>query len=192
MKENNFRQGRYFPFENPFINKPEAYTANQIIKTRITQKKFFNPDTGKMIDIPIIHVIEEEDEQNFVKIFAAGIQAIFDLSRTGYRALVLALQTYHSNQDNNDGSITLIWYNGGVNGQKLDMTDRTFYGGLRELIQKGILKPKLPNQYWVNPILFFKSDQITFLKEYQKKPSSAKLDIPSDGHQTDLENFIKK
>lgn len=74
-------------------------------------------DTDKVIDIPVIHVIEKKDEKNFVKLFAAGIRAIFDLSRTGYQALVLALQAYHNNQGNHDRSITLIWHDEGVSGQ---------------------------------------------------------------------------
>lgn len=174
-----------------FLNESEIYTYNQIIKIHITQRKLVDPNTGEEIDIPTIHVIEKEEEKNFIKVFAAGIQTIFDLSRTGYRALVLALQAYHSNQGNHDESITLIWYDGGVNGQKLDMTDRTFYSGLKELTNKGILKPKLPNQYWVNPLLFFKGEKIAFMKEYQIEPPSTKSDIPSNEYQTDLEDFTK-
>ncbi|MCL6230310.1 hypothetical protein [Bartonella bilalgolemii] len=186
MKEIKLRQERYSPYENPFLNKSEICTNNQTIKTQLTQRKLLDPTTGEEIDIPTIHVIEKEDEKNFIKVFAAGIQAIFDLSRTGYRALVLALQTYHTNQSNHDGSITLIWYDGGVNGQKLDMTDRTFYSGLKELTNKGILKPKLPNQYWVNPILFFKEEKIAFVKEYQIKPSSGNTKKKSSSSKPDL------
>jgi hypothetical protein len=29
----------------------------------------------------------------------------------------------------------------------------------------GILKPKLPNQFWVNPALFFKGDMVAFMRE---------------------------
>ncbi|GAA4664284.1 hypothetical protein [Bartonella pachyuromydis] len=191
MKEIKLRQERYSPYENPFLNESEVYTDNQIIKTHITQRKLVDPSTGEEVDISTVHVIEKENEKNFIKVFAAGIQAIFSLSRTGYRSLILALQAYHDNKSSHDGSITLIWYDGGVNGQKLDMTDRTFYSGLKELTNKGILKPRLPNQYWVNPILFFKGEKIAFMKEYQIEPSSTKSDISSNEYQTDLEDFTK-
>jgi hypothetical protein len=49
------------------------------------------------------------------------------------------------------------------------MSDRTFHNGLKELIAKGFLKPKLPNQFWVNPALFFKGDRVAFLREYRVK-----------------------
>ncbi|WP_244613998.1 hypothetical protein [Bartonella kosoyi] len=111
-------------------------------------------------------------ENPFLKkseIFANGIQKVFNLSRTGHRVLIIVLEECQSNktENKNNNSITLIWFDGGVNGKKHDMVDRTFHNGLRELIQKGILKPKLPNQYWINPILFFKGNKITFMKEYQ-------------------------
>ncbi|EJF76262.1 hypothetical protein MEC_00065, partial [Bartonella alsatica IBS 382] len=34
--------------------------------------------------------------------------------------------------------------------------------------------------------------KIAFMKEYQMKPSSAKLDIPSDEYQINIEDFIRK
>jgi hypothetical protein len=49
------------------------------------------------------------------------------------------------------------------------MSDRTFHNGLKELIEKGFLKPKLPNQFWVNPALFFKGDRVAFMREYRIK-----------------------
>jgi hypothetical protein len=48
------------------------------------------------------------------------------------------------------------------------MSDRTFHGGLKELLAKGFLAPKAPNQYWVNPALFFKGDRVAFVREYRK------------------------
>lgn len=40
-----------------------------------------------------------------------------------------------------------------------------FYSGLKERTNKEILKQKLPDQTWVNPILFFKGEKIAFLKK---------------------------
>lgn len=37
----------------------------------------------------------------------------------------------------------------------------------------GILKPKLPNQFWVNPALFFKGDMVAFMREYRIKGRNA-------------------
>ncbi len=194
MDKINLRKQKYSPHENPFLKNSEIFADNKTVKTCIIQQKFINSDTDKIEVVPIIHVTEKINKENFVEIFADGIQAIFNLSRTGHRALIIVLEEYQSNKSTNEdsSSVTLIWFDGGINGKKCDMVDRTFHNGLRELIQKGILKPKLPNQYWVNPILFFKGDKISFMKEYKIESSSTKPDISSVEHQTDLEDFITK
>ncbi|AGF75413.1 hypothetical protein [Bartonella vinsonii] len=193
MDKINLRKQKFSPCENPFLKKSEIFADNKIVKTSITQQKFINTDTNRTEVIPTIHVTEKTNEKNFIEIFANGIQTVFNLSRTGHRVLIIVLEECQSNktENKNNNSITLIWFDGGVNGKKHDMVDRTFHNGLRELIQKGILKPKLPNQYWINPILFFKGNKITFMKEYQIEPSSTKSDIPSNEYQTDLEDFTK-
>jgi len=55
------------------------------------------------------------------------------------------------------------------------MSDRTFHAGLKELIAKEFLKPKLPNQYWVNPALFFKGDRVAFMREYRRTPTKTAI-----------------
>ncbi|EJF82652.1 hypothetical protein [Bartonella rattimassiliensis] len=193
MDKINLRKQKFSPRENPFLKKSEIFADNKIVKTSITQQKFINSETNRTEVIPTIHVTGKTNEENFIEIFADGIQTVFNLSRTGHRALVIVLEERQSNklENKNNNSITLIWFDGGVNGKKRDMVDRTFHNGLRELIQKGILKPKLPNQYWVNPILLFKGDKIIFMKEYKIELSSTKSDISSVEYQTDLEDFTK-
>nr|WP_246790907.1 hypothetical protein [Bartonella tribocorum] len=51
------------------------------------------------------------------EIFANGIQKVFNLSRTGHRVLIIVLEECQSNktENKNNNSITLIWFDGGVN-----------------------------------------------------------------------------
>jgi hypothetical protein len=51
------------------------------------------------------------------------------------------------------------------------MSEKTFQRGLRELLGKSFLAPKLPNVYWVNPALFFKGDRVMFIREYRRRSS---------------------
>ena len=60
-------------------------------------------------------------------------------------------------------------------GNDIGMSDRTFHNGLKELIAKGFLSAKAPNQFWVNPALFFKGDRVAFLKEYRIRGSADSL-----------------
>ena len=66
-------------------------------------------------------------------------------------------------------SIYLHWFDQGLNGQKLDMSERTFQNGFKELLLNQFLAPRSANLYWVNSSLFFKGDRVAFIKEYRRK-----------------------
>lgn len=40
-------------------------------------------DTGELCAMSMIHVIEEHEEEHFVKVFSDCVRAAFELSRTG-------------------------------------------------------------------------------------------------------------
>jgi len=169
----NLRKLDYFPINNPFIDGSEIQTRHKTVRTRSAPKDLLDPDTGEVVGSSIIHVIEEKDEEHFVKVFAEGVKAAFDLSKTGARVFQAVLGEYQKSKltGGYSDSVSLIWFDNGLNGHALDMSDRTFHNGLKELITKGFLQPKLPNQFWVNPALFFKGDRVAFLREYRRKPS---------------------
>lgn len=171
----NLRKLEYSPHSNPYMaSGSEIKTRHKTIKTRASKQDLVDADTGELVAMSMIHVIEERDEEHFVKVFSDGVRAAFDLSKTGYRVFVAVLQSYQKEKLTGGfaDTVNLIWFDGGLNGDALGMTDRTFHNGLKELIAKEFLKPKLPNQYWVNPALFFKGDRVAFMKEYRlKKPT---------------------
>ena len=178
MNNINLRKLDYSPHENPFmVGGSEIRTRYKTVKTRAATKELVDTDTGEIVAMSLIHVIEERDDEHFVKVFADGVKAAFDLSRTGYRVFIAVLQSYQSEKLTGGfaDSVNLIWFDGGLNGAKLGMTDRTFHNGLKELISKEFLKPKLPNQYWVNPALFFKGDRVAFMREYRRVPADNKI-----------------
>lgn len=167
----NLRKLTYSPEHNPFVEGSEIKTKHKTVRTRATPKDLMDLETGELVGQSIIHVIEEKDEEHFVKVFADGVKAAFELNRTGARVFQAVLKEYQKAKLTGGyaDTINLVWFDDGLNGQKIGMTDRTFHNGLKELISKGFLQPKLPNQYWVNPALFFKGDRVAFLREYRIK-----------------------
>lgn len=167
----NLRKLDYSPTENPFMQGAEIQTKYKTVRTRTAPRDLMDPDTGEIVGASVIHTIEERDEEHFVKVFAEGVRAAFDLTKTGARVFQAVLGEYQRSKMTGgySDSVNLIWFDDGLNGHSLDMSDRTFHNGLRELIEKGFLKPKLPNQFWVNPALFFKGDRVAFLREYRVK-----------------------
>lgn len=71
------------------------------------------------------------------------------LFKTGYGVFVAVLQSCQKEKLINGlaDTVDLIWFDSGLNGDALGMTDRTIHNRLKELISKEFLKPKLPNQY---------------------------------------------
>lgn len=63
------------------------------------------------------------------------------------------------------------------------MSEATFNRGLRELVDKGFLYPRLPGVYWTNPNLFFKGDRVAFIHEYRRHKPSAKDSLEARGQQ---------
>ena len=165
----------YSPNENPFMAGSEIRTRHKTVRTRTSPKELMDPETGEVVGQSVIHVIEEKDEEHFVKVFAEGVRAAYDLSRTGYRVFQAVLTEYQRSKMTGgySDSVSLVWFDDGLNGHALDMSDRTFHNGLKELIQKGFLKPKLPNHFWVNPALFFKGDRVAFLREYRMRSAES-------------------
>lgn len=172
----NLRRLEYSPKENPFGAGNEIRTRTKTVRTRGSENKdLMDPVTGEIVGQSVIHTIEERDEQHFVKVFAEGVKAAFDLTRTGARVFQAVLGAYQATPFRNSDhlqEVNLHFFDNGLNGEAIGMSDRTFHNGLKELIAKEFLKPKMPNVYWVNPALFFKGDRVSFLREYRKKASA--------------------
>ena len=173
----NLKKLEYSPAQNPFLKGSVIKTKHKTVRTKSSPKDLIDPDTGEVAGQSIIHIIEEKDEEHFVKVFADGVKAAFDLTRTGARVFQAVLQEYQKEKLTGGfaDSLTLFWFGEGLNGHAIGMSDRTFHNGLKELLAKGFLSAKAPNQYWVNPALFFKGDRVAFLREYRISQRSETL-----------------
>lgn len=173
----NLRKLDYSPSENPFLSGNEIKTRHKTVRTKAKGSDLVDTETGEIVGQSIIHTIEERDEEHFVKVFAEGVKAAFELTRTGARVFQSVLNVYQGTKMHGGyaDSLTLHFFDHGLNGESIGMSDRTFHNGLKELIAKGFLSAKAPNQYWINPALFFKGSRVAFLKEYRIKGSGDTL-----------------
>ena len=160
----------YSPDHNPLVEPTTISTKRRYVRAgRGTE--YADPMTGEVVSIAQIHTVEERDDADFVKVFAAGVQAMYGLSKTGMRVFQAILDEYQDAKMTGGfaDSIYLHWFDNGLNGQKLDMSERTFQNGFKELLVNKFLSPRSANLYWVNPALFFKGDRVAFIKEYRRK-----------------------
>lgn len=157
----------YSADHNPLLKPHSIEIKRRRVQTGVQEQRGAD---GEMRVSAIHHIIEKDDAE-FVKVFAEGVKAMFGLSRTAYRVFQLVLAKYQDEPmvGGYADSVYLAWFDGGLSGVDVGMTDRTFQTGLRELLGKGFLAPRLPNVFWVNPSLFFKGNRVAFITEYVRK-----------------------
>ncbi|CAJ5181384.1 Uncharacterised protein [Burkholderia pseudomallei] len=167
----NLRNLSFSPEVNPLLEPRKITIKRRYVDSGIS-RDLIDSD-GVVQAATVIRNIEEKDDAEFVKVFAAGVAASYDLSRTGQRVFQAVLDEYQRTpmQGGFADAVYLSWFGEGLSGRDIGMSDKTFQRGLRELLAKAFLAPKLPNVYWVNPALFFKGDRVMFVREYRRRSS---------------------
>lgn len=157
------------PIINPLVEPQQIQTKRRIVRSG-RGEDLINPTTGEVHGVATIHQIEERDDSEFVKIFAAGVAASYELTKTAQRVFQVVLEQYQQTPMSHGyaDAVTLYWFGNGIDGRDVGISERTWLRGLKELLKKRFLSPKDPASYWVNPALFFKGDRVMFIKEYRK------------------------
>ncbi len=168
------RQLSYSPDINPLADPQQIVTKRRYVKSG-RGADLVDQSTGEICAVSVIQQIEEKDDAEFVKVFSAGIKAAYELSKTAGRVFQVVLENYEREPMSKGfvDSVYLAWFDGGLSGQSVDMSEATFNRGMRELVDKGFIYPRSPSLYWVNPNLFFKGDRVMFIKEYRRKKSTS-------------------
>lgn len=137
--------------------------------------------------------IEEKtvDTEQFIKLFAAGVEQLADLTAAGYRMfkLVYGLMLETPNTDK-----LLIEYNDLSYSKKWDQSLRTFQRGIAELLAKEIIYQSIsPNLYFINVKLFYNGDRVSILKSYKlRKDAEAEQDLLSVLEEEEANNSGEK
>lgn len=176
------------PIANPLVDVQEFRTKRRYVKTGRSEE-LINPATGEVSGVAAIHQIEERDDAEFVKVFAAGVAASYELGRTAQRVFQVVLDQYQRTPMSRGyaDTVELFWFGDGIEGRDIGMSEYTFKRGLRELLDKRFLYPRTDSSYWTNPALFFKGDRVMFIKEYRRRSVSEQSQIEAQGQQRLLE-----
>lgn len=181
----------FSPNVNPLIQPQEIQLKRRYVRTA-GGRDLVDPKTGLLSAVASVHVIEEKDDAEFVKVFADGVKAAFGLTRTGARVFQAVLEIYQSTTMKGGyvEAVELFWFDKGLSGRDVGMSEDTFKRGLRELLDKGFLSPRMASSFWVNPALFFKGDRVAFVKEYRRRapppPPQAQALIDRDPNTADM------
>jgi hypothetical protein len=158
---------------NPLI-EPQLITSKRRYVRSGKSEDLINSATGEIVGVAAIHQVEERDDAEFVKVFAAGVAASYELTKTAQRVFQVVLDQYQRTPMSRGYAdyVNLFWFGDGIEGRDVGMSERTFQRGLKELIQKRFIASKDGTGFWTNPALFFKGDRVLFIKEYRRKTSS--------------------
>lgn len=179
-KRKSQKEGVLVYKENPFWEPYEVKVGKKFI--RVAGGFHVSEETGESIQHSGIHIVEEKDEDEFIKLFTRNLKIFFDLKPTSLKVLQVLLYTIQQNPGTD--SIHLHWFEveeySRLNDLKISRT--AFHSALKEMISKGfIAEAEIPNKYWINPHLFFNGDRMIFIREYRKNNKSKILNDQDSG-----------
>lgn len=180
----NLRKLEFSPTFNPLMEPQQIKTKRRLVRSGHSED-LVNPATGEITGVAAIHQIEERDDAEFVKVFAAGVAASYELTKTAQRVFQIVLDQYQRTPMSRgySDSVNLFWFGDGIEGRNVGMSEKTFQRGLKELLEKRFLSPKDSASFWVNPALFFKGDRVMFIREYRRRKSTEKETLETVGKQ---------
>ena len=119
----------------------------------------------------------EVDQETFIKFYADGLNAIFELSASSLKVFKLVYSQV-LNKHNND---TIVLFYEELAEKKLVKFSRaSFFRGINELLNKEILyKSFVPNQYFINVQYFYNGNRLVQMKQVilKKKEQIEQLDL---------------
>jgi hypothetical protein len=184
----NLRKLEYSPVVNPLVEPQQIQTKRRYVRSGRSED-LVNTATGEIVGVATIHQVEERDDAEFVKVFAAGVAASYELTKTAQRVFQVVLDQYQRTPMSRGFAdyVNLFWFDDGIDGRDVGMSEKTFQRGLKELLEKRFLSPKDSASFWTNPALFFKGDRVMFIKEYRRRKGAEDSKI-----QDEIENKKKR
>lgn len=155
--------------ENPLVETRDIKTKQKTVKA-LSTGKMVDTMTGEIVAGTAVVVRKTVDEEHFVKVFAEGVKASFDLSPSGFKVFQIVLRAAQNGAFGADS--IYLYFMDAVEDPDFPISQQTFHRGLKELISKRFIAPSnRPNIFWINPHLFFKGDRVAFVTEYVKRGS---------------------
>jgi Firmicute plasmid replication protein (RepL) len=159
--------------ENPLVAVGEIRGKQKTVRVLGTGE-MMDTSTGRVLAGTAVVVRKTVDDEHFVKVFAEGVKASFDLSPSGFKVFQLVLKSAQNGAFGADS--IYLYFMDAVEDPDLPISQQTFHRGLKELLTKRfIAASNRPNIYWINPHLFFKGDRVAFVTEYVKRSSETKV-----------------
>ena len=157
--------------ENPYLSEYQVKFDTRTGHTLAHGLHIKDMDDNN-VGVGVIAEVIDVDPESFVKFYTNNLQAVFDLSATARRVLLLLV---HEMQEKaiNRPSVYFTLTQANNRSKKLNIkapSQPTFSKGMRELIDKDFIRGNAEGfgWYWINHTIMFNGDRVRFVKEYRK------------------------
>ena len=149
--------------ENPFMKQAIEGIENHVVKK---YKSNSGGDKRAVVALFIRQI--EVDEEQFTKLYLSNFAAFFDLSQAAIRVFGYFMTCMKPKNDliifNRKKCLEYTKYK----------TDKAVYKGLAELVKAEIIaRGPADNLWFINPLIVFNGDRVTFAKTYVRKKTLA-------------------
>lgn len=193
MKMNKITKAPIFE-ENPFLESTlQRIERNTVHKRRFVkgskgiENMIVNSDgeiTGHSAFVQFIEV----EEDRFTKLYLSQFSSFWELTKPAIRVFGYIMENLLPKKD-------FVYFDLDEAMKHTEYSNqKSVYDGLAKLVELGIIA-RSPNhmKYFINPLMFFNGDRVTFAKTYVKKRKEHKdnpnqLIIPFESLDTDFQN----
>ena len=157
-KEKDFSQAEVSPYECDLKSKLNGNTSNRVLSfgnARVELERYTNHIGAR------IALTQKVDHETFIKVFKDNLKYIAKLSRTAQAILWYIMDNIPKDR----GHVIID------NATVMDFCGfkhrKSVRDGVIELLDKNILsRSTVPKKYWVNPLVLFNGNRITYAEEY--------------------------
>lgn len=172
--------------ENPFVQQAVEQIQKNIVKkyksTNSTNKKALLTavdENGEVVGHTQFIKQIELDEMQFAKMYLSGFKAFFDLTPAAIKVFGYILTVLMPNKDyfyfNREDCLEYTSYK----------SDASIFRGLAQLLENDVIaRGKTDYIYFINPMICFNGNRVTFAKTYIRKQSKQ---IEKDTNQIQLD-----
>lgn len=155
--------------ENPFVEKAindiKIVKRTQVVRSKSREEiQMITSSDGEVMGHSAFMRFIEVDEERFAKVYLSQFTAFWDLSKPAIRVFSYILTVLKPKQDSFtfDMSECLL--------HTKYSTEKSVFEGLSALIECGIVaRSNRHYKYFINPLVVFNGDRVTFAKTYIKK-----------------------
>lgn len=178
--------------ENPFLKQAVEEVQKNVVKKYKTAGstdrrailQAYDPNTGEVLGHTQFIKQIEVDEEKFAKVYLSNFSSFFDLQPSAIKVFGYILNQLLPNKDyfyfNREDCMKYTGYK----------SDTSVFKGLAMLLKSEIIaRGKTDYIYFINPLIFFNGNRISFTETYVKKQKASRL---VDPNQLDLLDQIEE